>query len=80
MAADPALVILFLGLGIREFSMGPRTVPMMKEFLRGISTQDAERVARAALSLSTADEVSTFLAQELHDLAGDGAPRTAMRA
>jgi phosphotransferase system enzyme I (PtsI) len=80
MAADPALVVLFLGLGIREFSMGPRTVPMMKEFLRGISTQDAERVARAALSLSTADEVSGFLAQELRDLAGDAAPRTAMRA
>jgi phosphotransferase system enzyme I (PtsI) len=80
MAADPALVILFLGLGIREFSMGPRTVPMMKEFLRGISTQDAERVARAALSLSTADEVSGFLAEELRDLAGDAAPRTAKRA
>jgi phosphotransferase system enzyme I (PtsI) len=80
MAADPALVVLFLGLGIREFSMGPRTVPMIKEFLRGVSTQDAERVARAALSLSTADEVAGFLAQELRDLAGDAAPRTAMRA
>ena len=73
MAADPALVVLFLGLGIREFSMGPRTVPVVKEFLRGISIQEAERVARAALSLSTADEVSAFLAQELRDLARNGA-------
>jgi phosphoenolpyruvate-protein phosphotransferase (PTS system enzyme I) len=73
MAADPALVILFLGLGIREFSMGPRTVPVVKEFLRGVSIQDAERVARAALSLSTADEVSAFLEQELRDLARNGA-------
>ncbi|MDL2716753.1 MAG: phosphoenolpyruvate--protein phosphotransferase [Acidobacteriota bacterium] len=68
MAADPALVVLFLGLGIREFSMGPRTVPVVKEFLRGISIPDAERVARAAFSLSTADEVAAFLAQELRDL------------
>ena len=68
MAADPALVLLFLGLGIREFSMGPRTVPVLKEFLRGVSTRDAERVAQAALSMSTADEVSSFLAQELRDL------------
>ncbi len=68
MAADPALVLLFLGLGIREFSMGPRTVPVVKEFLRGVSTKDAERVASAALSMSTADEVSSFLAQELRDL------------
>jgi phosphotransferase system enzyme I (PtsI) len=73
MAADPALVILFLGLGIREFSMGPRTVPVVKEFLRGVSIQEAERVARAAFSLSTADEVSAFLAQELRDLARNGA-------
>lgn len=69
MAADPALVLLFLGLGIREFSMGARTVPVVKEFLRGVSTRDAERVARTALSMSTADEVSSFLAQELRDLA-----------
>ncbi|HEX5854611.1 MAG TPA: phosphoenolpyruvate--protein phosphotransferase [Thermoanaerobaculia bacterium] len=80
MAADPALVILFLGFGIREFSMGARTVPVIKEFLRGVSTQDAARVARAALSLSTADEVSSFLAQELSGLAGNGAPSTAVRA
>jgi phosphotransferase system enzyme I (PtsI) len=69
MAADPALVLLFLGLGIREFSMGARTVPVVKEFLRGVFTRDAERVARAALSMSTADEISSFLAQELRDLA-----------
>ncbi len=73
MAADPALVVLFLGLGIREFSMGPRTVPVVKEFVRGVSIQEAERVARAAFSLSTADEVSAFLAQELRDLERSGA-------
>jgi phosphotransferase system enzyme I (PtsI) len=72
-AADPALVLLFLGLGIREFSMGPRTVPVVKEFLRGVSVRDAERVALAALSMSTADEISSFLAQELRDLATVGA-------
>ena len=73
MAADPALVVLFLGLGIREFSMGPRTVPVVKEFLRSVSIPEAERVARAAFSLSTSDEVSSFLAQELRDLARNSA-------
>jgi hypothetical protein len=42
---------------------------VVKEFLRGVFTRDAERVARAALSMSTADEISSFLAQELRDLA-----------
>jgi phosphotransferase system enzyme I (PtsI) len=73
MAADPALLVLFLGLGIREFSMGPRAVPELKDFIRGVSTRDAERVARAALSLSTADEVASFLAQELRNIAQAGA-------
>jgi hypothetical protein len=45
----------------------------VKEFLRGVSIQEAESVARAALSLSTADEVSAFLEQELRDLASSGA-------
>ena len=45
---------------------GPRTVPVVKDVRpRGISAADAERVARAALSLSTPDEVPPFLAQEL---------------
>ena len=68
MAADPALVLLFLGFGIREFSMGPRSVPILKDFVRSVRLDDAARVAKAALSLSTADEVSSLLAQELRDL------------
>ena len=68
MAADPALMLLFLGLGIREFSMGPRSVPVLKEFVRGVDLAEAARVAKAALSLSTADEVSSLLAQELRGL------------
>jgi phosphotransferase system enzyme I (PtsI) len=68
MAADPALMLLFLGFGIREFSMGPRSVPILKEFVRGVNVVDAARIAKAALSLSTADEVSSLLAQELRSL------------
>jgi phosphotransferase system enzyme I (PtsI) len=68
MAADPALMLLFLGLGIREFSMGPRSVPVLKEFVRAVNLTDAARVAKAALSLSTADEVSALLEQELRAL------------
>jgi phosphoenolpyruvate-protein phosphotransferase (PTS system enzyme I) len=68
MAADPALMLFFLGLGIHEFSMGPRSVPVLKEFVRGVNLADAARVAKAALSLSTAEEISSLLAQELRGL------------
>jgi phosphotransferase system enzyme I (PtsI) len=68
MATDPAFFLLLLGLGIREFSMGPRTVPVLKEFARGVSVSAAARIARAALSLATPDEVSALLAEETRDL------------
>jgi phosphoenolpyruvate-protein phosphotransferase (PTS system enzyme I) len=68
MAADPALFLLLLGLGISEFSMGPRTVPALKEFSRGVSVADAVRVAKAALSLATSDEVGALLQQETREL------------
>jgi phosphoenolpyruvate-protein phosphotransferase (PTS system enzyme I) len=64
MAADPLTFLLLLGLGIREFSMGPRTVPLVKELSRATSTVEAARVARAALSLATADEVAALLTNE----------------
>jgi phosphotransferase system enzyme I (PtsI) len=64
MAADPQSFLLLLGFGIREFSMGARTVPVVKELARDTSTADAARVARAALSLSTADEVAALLENE----------------
>ena len=68
MAADPNLFLLLLGLGIREFSMGPRTVPVIKELARDVSVAEASRVAKAALSLSTPDEVGALLALEMRDL------------
>jgi len=64
MAADPQLFLLFLGFGIREFSMGPRTVPVLKDFARVTSTAEATRISKAALSLATADEVASLLANE----------------
>ena len=68
MAADPHLFLLLLGLGIREFSMGPRTVPVIKELARVMSVAEASRIANAALSLSTPEEVAALLALEVRDL------------
>jgi phosphoenolpyruvate-protein phosphotransferase (PTS system enzyme I) len=79
MAADPALFLLLLGLGIREFSMGPRSVPLLKDVARCASAADAARMARAALSLSTPDEVAALLAREAEEiLSGDPQTRAAV--
>jgi phosphotransferase system enzyme I (PtsI) len=81
MAADPALFLLLLGLGIREFSMGPRSVPLLKDVARCASAADASRMARAALSLSTPDDVAALLAREAESiLSGDPETRAAVNA
>lgn len=81
MAADPALFLLLLGLGIREFSMGPRSVPLLKDVARCASATDAARMARAALSLSTPDDVAALLAREAEALlSGDPETRAAVNA
>ena len=77
MAGDPIFFMLLLGLGIREFSMGPRAVPALKEVARTLSVADAQRVARAALTLATADEVAALLSREGHTpLSGELAVRS----
>ncbi|MGE5345281.1 MAG: phosphoenolpyruvate--protein phosphotransferase [Acidithiobacillales bacterium] len=68
MAAARHLFLVLLGFGIREFSMGPRTVPAIKEFARSVSVAEASRVAKAVLSLTTPDEVAALLTLELRDL------------
>ena len=79
MAADPTLFLLLLGLGIREFSMGPRSVPLLKDIARCASAADAARMARAALSLSTPDDVAALLAREAEAiLSGDPETRAAV--
>src|SRR5258708_35687472 len=52
MAGDPALALLLVGLGVRELSMSPASIPAVKERLAAYSSAalrvPAARVAHAA--------------------------------
>jgi phosphotransferase system enzyme I (PtsI) len=61
MASDPALVGLLIGLGLREFSMTPGAIPLVRQVVREIHVDEARRLARQALGLATAAEVEQFL-------------------
>jgi phosphotransferase system enzyme I (PtsI) len=62
MAGDPLLVGLLVGLGYRSFSMAPAALPVVKQALRGVDSQEAGRVARLAQRAASADEVDSLLA------------------
>ena len=70
MAADPALLPLLTGLGLREFSMTPASIPMAKQVVRGIRIPDTVRLASRALKAATAAEVEKVLAEALATVNG----------
>jgi phosphoenolpyruvate-protein phosphotransferase (PTS system enzyme I) len=63
MAADPVLLTLLVGLGIRELSMAPTAIPMAKRVIRGFRASDARIAARRALGAATAAEIEKSLSE-----------------
>jgi phosphoenolpyruvate-protein phosphotransferase (PTS system enzyme I) len=65
MAADPALLPLLAGLGLREFSMSPTAIPLAKQVVRGMRIAETRKLARHALRAATAAEVRHALTDAL---------------
>ena len=66
MASTPAYAVLLIGLGATELSMTPSAIPRVRRALAGINSQDAQDIARACLSLSTADEVEDLVRERFN--------------
>jgi len=60
-AGDPLYTPLLVGLGVREFSMNPISIPDVKNAVRSLSLKEAQAIAETALTLSTAEEVEKVL-------------------
>jgi phosphotransferase system enzyme I (PtsI) len=65
MAADPVLITLLVGLGLRELSMTPTAIPLAKRVIRELRVTDARVAASRALVARTAAEIE----KGLHDVA-----------
>ncbi len=65
MAADPGMVPILLGLGVRVFSMGPRSIPSVGEVVRKSDLEALESIAERCLGMDGADEISRFLSNVL---------------
>jgi phosphocarrier protein FPr len=62
MAADERATGLLAGLGVRELSVAPRAVPVIKETVRGVDLRRASFVATTALDAGDAAAVRALLA------------------
>jgi phosphotransferase system enzyme I (PtsI) len=65
MAADPALLMLLIGLGLTEFSVAASAITVAKQVVCGVRASDARRIANRALRASTPADVEKVLADFL---------------
>lgn len=70
MASQPLMAFALLGLGVRQMSVAPRSVPLMKRIVRGISMRDAEAAVKDAMRATTAAEVQAILGDRLRAMIG----------
>jgi phosphotransferase system enzyme I (PtsI) len=70
MASQPLMAFALIGLGVRQLSVAPRSVPLVKRIVRGISVAAAEEAASAALATATATEAEDALRRRLAGMLG----------
>lgn len=61
LAGDALATPLLLGLGIDEFSMNPRAIPLVKQAIRKFSLDTTREIASHVLSLATTADVRYYL-------------------
>jgi phosphotransferase system enzyme I (PtsI) len=71
MASQPLMAFALIGLGVRQLSVAPRAVPLVKQIVRGVTHAHAKLAASAALRARTAEEARHELARRLGDAVGN---------
>lgn len=67
MAADPALALLLIGLGVNELSMVDSAVPVVRRAIRSVSMCEAQEIAEKALNCARAAEVEALVSGVLRE-------------
>lgn len=70
-AGDPASVCLLVGMGVRHLSMNPFHAAGIRRFLRHMTLEQMETVARDALGVTTLEEVQQIASNALRELEAD---------
>ncbi|MFP3981955.1 MAG: phosphoenolpyruvate--protein phosphotransferase [Desulfobacterales bacterium] len=68
MAADPINLPILLGLGIEELSMAPQSIPEIKNLIRKISIDDAEKLMSTLLAQSSAADLQQIIKDNYGEL------------
>jgi phosphotransferase system enzyme I (PtsI) len=64
MSGDPQYTMLLLGLGIRQLSVTPHSIPEIKRMIRSVTVEESVAVAQEAMRLETARDVNNYLREQ----------------
>ncbi|MCX7705574.1 MAG: phosphoenolpyruvate--protein phosphotransferase [bacterium] len=64
-ASIPETAIFFIGKGIKQLSMAPAAIPLIKQVIRKISYSDATELSKTAAGFTTHDEIFDFLKKNI---------------
>jgi phosphotransferase system enzyme I (PtsI) len=71
MASDPLAAFALIGLGLRQLSVAPRSVALVKRLIRNIAAETAAAAAKEALAAPTAAAAERGLRRRLSAALGD---------
>ena len=67
MAGDPLNIPVLLGFGLKNLSMNPASISVIKKMIRGMDFQKAQRFAQKVVTFSTVQEITRFTQEEYKD-------------
>ncbi len=67
-ASIPETAVFFLGKGIKQLSMAPAAIPLIKQMIRKISYSEATELSEKVLGFSTHDEIFDFLKKSIEKI------------
>lgn len=71
MASQPLMAFALIGLGVRQLSVSPRAVPLVKRLVRAIRADVAAEAIRSAMIAQTAEAATRLLSDSLAEQVGD---------
>jgi phosphotransferase system enzyme I (PtsI) len=68
MAADPAMCLLLVGMGIDEISVSPAVVPLIKNVIRRLSFEEASNVVQEIMQYSSPYEIESRAKERIKEI------------
>jgi phosphotransferase system enzyme I (PtsI) len=76
MSSDPKFVPLLVGMGLRQLSVTPQSIPAIKDMIRNMSLNDAEEISQRVSQLELARDIEFYLRGEQKRFLPDGQPNS----